>query len=296
MTTPNLAANPHAAAHNCCCCVCVPETNYGVMQRWGKFVGVLDPGFSCFLWPCTSVAGLVSTRLRQLVIREEAKTKENVFITLSVAIQYSVEDGHVEQAFYSMENPVWQMQMFVEDAIRSVVPNMELEHLFMEKDKVSNEINEALSKKMQSYGYTIVDTLITDISPEANVKAAMNKINESKRLREAAEFQAETEKLVRVKHAEAESISKQLQGEGVAAQRKAILKGFQEGIEDMSKATGVEADETMKYTMMTQYFDMLRDVGLSNNKATIFIPHSPSSIATMEEQIISGHVNGNPKK
>jgi len=288
MTTPNLAANPHQAANNCCCCVCVPETNYGVMQRWGKFAGILSPGFSCFLWPCTSVAGLVSTRLRQLVIREEAKTKENVFVTLSVAIQYLVEPEHVENAFYSMENPVWQMQSFVEDAIRSVVPMMELEHLFLEKDKISTEIREALCKKMQGYGYTIVDTLITDINPAADVKVAMNRINESKRLREAAEFEAETEKLVKVKHAEAESISKQLQGEGVAAQRKAILKGFQEGIEDMSKATGVQADETMKYTMMTQYFDMLRDVGLSQNKATIFIPHSPASIAQMEEQIIGG--------
>jgi len=210
-------------------------------------------------------------------------------VTLSVAIQYLVESDHVEQAFYSMENPVWQMQSFVEDAIRSVVPMMELEHLFLEKDKISTEIKEALCKKMQGYGYTIVDTLITDINPEANVKAAMNRINESKRLREAAEFEAETEKLVKVKHAEAESISKQLQGEGVAAQRKAILKGFQEGIEDMSKATGVQADETMKYTMMTQYFDMLRDVGLSQNKATIFIPHSPASISQMEEQIIGTH-------
>ena len=46
----------------------------------------------------------------------------------------------------------------------------------------------------------------------------MNKINESKRLREAAEYQAETAKLVKVKEAEAEAISKRLQGEGVANQ------------------------------------------------------------------------------
>jgi regulator of protease activity HflC (stomatin/prohibitin superfamily) len=87
--------------------------------------------------------------------------------------------------------------------------------------------------------------------------------------------------------AEAEAESKRLQGEGVAAQRKAILHGLQEGVEDLSKAIGVAADETMKYTMLTQYFDMLRDVGTSPNKATVFIPHSPGSLNDFQSQIRS---------
>lgn len=270
---------------SCCCCACIPETEYGVLQRLGKFVGVLPPGLSHFCWPCTSIAGTVSTRLRQLTLRNEAKTKENVFVTLSISIQYTVKPDDVHTAFYSMENPVLQMQSFVEDAIRSIVPTLELEQLFLEKEKISLEIREDLAKKMAAYGYSIVDTLITDIDPESKVKAAMNKINEAKRLREAAEYQAETEKVVRIKAAEAEAISKQLQGEGVANQRKAILKGLQEGVEDLSSAIGVTADETMKYTMLTQYFDMLRDVGTSHNKATIFIPHSPGVVNGYTEQM-----------
>lgn len=89
----------------------------------------------------------------------------------------------------------------------------------------------------------------------------MNRINESKRLREAAEYEAETAKLVEIKKAEAEAESKRLQGEGVAAQRKAILKGLQEGVDNLAHTIGVTAEETMKYTMMAQYFDMLRDIG-----------------------------------
>lgn len=137
---------------------------------------------------------------------------------------------------------------------------------------------------MSGYGYTIVDTLITDIEPERGVKAAMNRINESKRLREAAEFEAETAKLVEIKKAEAEAESKRLQGEGVAAQRKAILKGLQEGVDNLAHTIGVSAEETMKYTMMAQYFDMLRDVGTSQNKATLFIPHSPSTVSDVSSQ------------
>jgi regulator of protease activity HflC (stomatin/prohibitin superfamily) len=271
-------------ASTCFCCGSIPETEYGILQRFGKFVGVLSPGLACFVWPCTNVAGTISTKLRQIVIRKEAKTKENVFVTLSISIQYLVEPDHIKLAFYSMEHPHIQMESFVEDAIRSIVPTMELEHLFLEKEKISSAIKNELAKKMTGYGWTIVDTLITDIDPEAKVKAAMNKINEAKRLREAAEYEAETAKLVKVKEAEAESVSKRLQGEGVANQRKAILMGLQEGVEGLSKATGVTAEETMKYTMMTQYFDMLREIGTSPNKSTIFIPHVPGAVGSMGDQ------------
>jgi len=272
-------------ANTCFCCATIPETEFGVLQRFGKFIQVISPGVACYCWPCTSVAGTISTKLRQIVIRKEAKTKENVFVTLSIAIQYLVEADHVKLAFYSMEHPHIQMESFVEDAIRSIVPTMELEHLFLEKEKISSAIKDELAKKMTGYGWSIVDTLITDIDPEARVKAAMNKINEAKRLREAAEYEAETAKLVKVKEAEAESVSKRLQGEGVANQRKAILLGLQDTVDGLSKAVGVSAEETMKYTMLTQYFDMLRDIGTSPNKSTVFIPHLPGAVNSITDQL-----------
>jgi len=277
---------------SCCCCACVDEKTYGIVQNCGKFSRVMSPGFACLKWPCESVAGVVSLKLQQLPLQMEAKTKENVFVTLKIAIQYLVESEHVQLSFYSMTNPNAQMQSFVEDAIRSIVPALELEQLFMEKDKIGTEIREDLAKKMTSYGYSIVDTLIIDIEPEHTVKAAMNKINESKRLRQAAEYQAETEKLVRVKQAEAEAESKRLQGEGVAAQRKAILHGLQEGVENLSKAINISPDETMQYTMLTQYFDMLKDVGTSKNKTIIFIPHSPSTVGDISSQLRGSMMEG----
>jgi len=283
-------------ASTCCCCASIPETEYGLLQRFGKFVGVLSPGLACYFWPCTTVAGTISTKLRQIVIRKEAKTKENVFVTLSISIQYLVEADRVKLAFYSMEHPHIQMESFVEDAIRSIVPTMELEHLFLEKEKISSAIKDELAKKMTGYGWSIVDTLITDIDPEARVKAAMNKINEAKRLREAAEYEAETAKLVKVKEAEAESISKRLQGEGVANQRKAILVGLQEGVDGLSKAVGVTAEETMRYTMLTQYFDMLRDVGTSPNKTTIFVPHVPGAVGGFADQITQAVLSADSAK
>ena len=56
--------------------------------------------------------------------------------------------------------------------------------------------------------------------------AAMNEINASKRLKEAAYQRAEGEKIVKVKKAEAEAESMYLSGVGVARQRRAIMDGL----------------------------------------------------------------------
>ena len=57
-------------------------------------------------------------------------------------------------------------------------------------------------------------------------KTAMNEINASKRLKEAAFQRAEGEKIVKVKRAEAEAESMYLSGVGVARQRRAIMDGL----------------------------------------------------------------------
>ena len=63
----------------------------------------------------------------------------------------------------------------------------------------------------------------------------MNDINAAQREREATVSRAETNKLLLVKQAEAEAESKRLQGEGIANQRKAIISGLKDSVEDLQK-------------------------------------------------------------
>lgn len=82
----------------------------------------------------------------------------------------------------------------------------------------------------QDYGYEILTTLVTDLAPDARVKASMNEINASRRLKEAASHKAEADKVKQVKAAEAEAEARYLSGLGVARQRKAIVHGLQESV------------------------------------------------------------------
>lgn len=60
-------------------------------------------------------------------------------------------------------------------------------------------VKEQLESVMQEYGYQILQALVTDMDPDPRVKEAMNEINASKRLREAATNKAEADKIMQVR-------------------------------------------------------------------------------------------------
>ena len=99
-------------------------------------------------------------------------------------------------------------------------------------------VKDELGKAMANYGYEILQTLVTDIEPAANVKAAMNDINAAHRQRVATLERAEAEKLQIVKAAEADAEAKFLAGQGIARQRQAIVSGLRDSVNDFQVRTG----------------------------------------------------------
>jgi regulator of protease activity HflC (stomatin/prohibitin superfamily) len=139
---------------------------------------------------------------------------------------------------------------------------------------------------MSAFGYEIVNGLVTDIVPAAEVKSAMNDINAAQREQVAATARGEAEKILVVKKAEAEAESKALQGHGIANQRKAIIEGLQESIEQFQKVVGVtSAAEVMQLVLVTQYFDTLKAIGEGDKTNTLFLSHSPQTVGDVSRQI-----------
>ena len=110
-----------------------------------------------------------------------------------------------------------------------------LDEAYLEKDQIAKAVKDELDATMENFGFAIVRALVTDIVPDARVKTAMNEINAARREQEAALAKGEADKTIAVKKAEAEAESKRLQGEGIAAQRKAMIAGLKESVEDFQK-------------------------------------------------------------
>lgn len=269
--------------------VIVPEKNAKVIQRVGKFKRIAFSGLSFKIPFIDSVAGSVNLRVQQLDVHVETKTSDNVFVNMQASVQYKVIREKTKESFYSLEDSRRQISSFIFDVIRAEVPKLELDHVFSRKDDIAVAVNKSLSASMDDYGFEIIKTLITDIDPDANVKESMNRINAAKRDKEAVIQEAEATKIRIIKEAEADAESKRLQGEGVAAQRIAIVKGFKESIEDFKDSLNeINSAEVMQFVLLTQYFDTLNSIGTKEGNTTILVPHSPGGMKDFQQQIMEG--------
>lgn len=276
-----------------CCLICVHTQEVGVVEDLGQFKKLIDPGLHCLCWPLQSVAGTLSLRIQQLDVNCETKTKDNVFVNVAVAVQFRVITESAYDAYYRLSDPRGQIQSYVFDVVRSTVPRMELDEAFASKSEIADATLRQLEAVMKDYGYEILNTLVTDMSPDARVKASMNEINASKRLKEAASHKAEADKVQQVKAAEADAEARYLSGLGVARQRKAIVEGLQSSVNEFSgDVSGVGPKDVMDILMLTQYFDTLSAIGANS----MILEHEPASVANLSNQVSSSMFRSAGKK
>lgn len=273
-----------------CCWFCVDQATVGVVEEWGRFAYLAQPGLH-WINPFRGqwLAGTLSVRVQYLDVRAETKTKDNVFVQLLCSIQYRILRQNADDAFYELQNPKEQIQAYVFDVVRACVPKMNLDELFEQKGEVAKAVSEELEKVMSAYGYSIEQTLIVDIIPDAAVRRAMNEINAAQRLRVASEYKGDSDKILQVKRAEADAESKYLAGVGVARQRQAITDGLKESVLSFANGVhGTSAKDVMDMVMLTQYFDTMKDIGSSSKNTTLFIPHGPGHVSDISEQVRNG--------
>eukprot|EP00775_Hariotina_reticulata_P007739 gene7739-7938_t len=191
------------------CCTCIDQGYVGFVERCGKFDRVAQPG--------DVVAGKLSLRVQQLDVSCETKTKDNVFVTIVVSVQYQVVTESLYDAFYRT------------------------------KEEIATDVKQELSKVMGMFGFEILQALVTDIDPAPRVKDAMNEINAAQRLS---------------------------QDVNCTYWQWAVLDS-ESTEEDLE---GVSNKEIMELLLLTQYFDMVKDVGAASKSSTLFMTHSPSAV------------------
>ena len=272
----------------------VETAQVAIVQRLGKFARVAGPGLNWKTPFLETVVRRLSMKVQQFDVQVETKTQDNVFVQIPVSIQYKIIPEGVESAFYKLSDPVKQIESMVYNVVLGHVPKMKLDDTFLNQADIAGDLRDNLDASMKEYGYSIVKVLISDIVPDQKVKAAMNDINAAQREREATVSRAETNKMLLVKQAEAEAESKRLQGEGIANQRKAIIAGLKDSVEDFAKTVpGSTPQDVMQLVLMTQYFDTLKDIAANDHTNAILIPHTPNTLtdlfAQVRNAIIAGH-------
>lgn len=273
----------------------VEQQTVAIVARFGRFIRVAEAGFNTKIPFADAVVGRLSLRVLQLDVPVETKTHDNVFIKLAISVQYRVKPDRVYDAYYRLSDPTAQITSFVFDVVRAQVPKLILDDVFEKKDNIAIAVKAELAEQMEEFGYDIIKALVTDIDPDAKVKAAMNEINEQQRLRMAAEQKGEAAKIIRIKRAEAEAESLRLQGQGIAEQRKAIVEGLKDSISEFQQTIlGTSAIDVMNLVLVTQYYDALKEIGANNTSTTLLLPSVPDGTkafsSILQESILSANL------
>ena len=77
-------------------------------------------------------------------------------------------------------------------------------------------------------------------------------------------------------------------------QRKAIVDGLKDSVLQFNEGVvGTSPADVMQLMMVTQYLDMLKDVGTKDTATTVFIPHSPAGVTDIQGQMRQGFMEAN---
>lgn len=263
-----------------------------VVERFGRFQSIRNSGLQMKIPLVDRIAGRLSLKIQQLDVIVETKTLDDVFVKLKVSVQYVVIRDKVYEAFYKLEYPHEQITSYVFDVVRAEVPKMKLDDVFVKKDDIAIAVKGELQDAMLEYGYDIIKTLVTDIDPDAQVKAAMNRINAAEREKIAAQFEGDAARIVIVEKAKAEAESKRLQGQGIADQRREIARGLEESVEVLNKV-GINSQEASALIVVTQHYDTLQAIGEETNTNLILLPNSPQAASDMLNNMVASFTASN---
>jgi len=270
------------------CFVIVDPKHAKSIELFGKFQRVVTSGLSVKLPWIAYVGQEVSLQMQEIRVEVSTITNDKVTVEIEVAVQFYIKDDktQIQKAMYELSNPTQQIESYVYNEVRSVVPTMKLDDVFEEKSKIEDAVKNGLMDRIENYGYTTQNALVVNIVPDEDVQKSMNRINAAQRNAIAAEKEGDAAKTLIIKKAEAEAASKKLQGEGIADQRRAIALGIKDSVAVL-KEVGVDPSEASALIVVTQHYDTLQAIGENSNSNLILLPNSPSAALDMIPQMVA---------
>jgi len=263
----------------------VPQQEVFVVERLGKYNRTLSPGLNFIIPFIETVPYKQTLRQMQANVDVSTKTQDNVFYTMQIAVQYKVFPDKVYESVYTLTNLRHQLESYIFDSVRSIVPKMDLDEFFSNQEALATAIRENLAKEMPKYGVDIVNTQVVQINLPHELEDAMNQINTNKRLMESNIAKGEAEKALIIRLAQADAEQKRLVGEGIAKQRLEIVRGLTESISEFrTQLQDASESEIFNLMMLTQYIDMLKTVGEKNT--VLMVPSGPGSLGDMAKQML----------
>lgn len=244
----------------------VPQGEEWVVERLGKFAGVLTPGLHVINPIFSRVSYKVTTKDIILDVPEqEVITRDNAVI-LANAVAF-IKVSNIERAVYGIENFREAMRNMVQTSLRSIIGGMDLNHALTSRDRIKTELKTAIADEALDWGLTVKSVEIQDIKPSPNMQDAMERQAAAERERVAVVTEAEGAKQSLILNAEArlEAARKDAEAQMVAAKASA------ESIKLISDAVK-ENNSSATFLLGDRYIQSMQKMAESNNSKVVVVP------------------------
>ncbi|MDD3465571.1 MAG: SPFH/Band 7/PHB domain protein [Campylobacterales bacterium] len=253
----------------------VPQGEEWVVERLGKFHGVLKPGLNVIVPFVDIVQYKLSTKEQiQQMKEQEVITEDNAVVIISAVVFYKITD--LQKAVYSIQNFQGAVANMVATTLRSVIGGMKLDDSLSGRDKIKAEVKDKITEHMGSWGLTLSSVEVQDIRPSANLQEAMEKQAAAEREKKALIMKAEGEKQATIAKAEGAKQSMVLEAEGKleaakkeAEAKVALAEGDQKAMATIATAV---ANGGASFLLAQRYIDSLKSMSASDNAKVVFIP------------------------
>lgn len=219
----------------------VPMREVHVIERLGKFLKVLPPGFH-FLVPFVDrVAYRHDTREEVLdVPPQSCISKDNTQLEVDGLVYLKVMDGKL--ASYGIENYRKAAVNLAQTTMRSEIGKLSLSQTFSERDSLNESIVREIDKASDPWGIKVLRYEIKNITPSQKVIHTLEKQMEAERRKRAEITLANAEKAAMINMSEGERQEAINLSEGQKQKRinEALGKGQEISIIAKAKAEGMQ--------------------------------------------------------
>lgn len=191
----------------------VPQQSAFVVERLGKFYGVLEPGLRIIIPFVDRVAYRHSLKEVPLDVPEQVCiTKDNTQLTVDGIIYYQVTDPKL--ASYGSSDYTSAITQLAQTTLRSEVGKMELDRTFESRDEINHKIVGVLDEAGRTWGVKVLRYEIKNLTPPASILHAMQAQITAEREKRALIAKSEGQRQEEINLADGDRQSKILQSEG----------------------------------------------------------------------------------
>ncbi|KAI9332299.1 stomatin family protein [Zopfochytrium polystomum] len=276
----------------------VPQASVYVVERFGKFHRILEPGLS-FLIPFIDRIRHVQS-LKEIAVEiptQSAITQDNVTLEIDGVLYYRIEDPF--KASYGVEDAEFAVSQLAQTTMRAEIGQLSLDRTLAERTQLNNNIVHAINSAAADWGIKCLRYEIRDIHPPDNVVAAMHQQVSAERRKRAEILESEGARQAAINVAEGKKQSVILDSEAVKMKQINSAEGESQAI--LLKATanaesiariaatiakqGDAGQDAISLAVAEKYMEAFSKI--AKEGTTVVVPSNVADAASMVTQLMT---------